>query len=1147
MANFVHLRVHSEYSLVDGLPGIKPLFKRVHELGMPAVAVTDETNFFAAVKIYKAAMASGVKPIFGADIWVQDGENKSRLCLLCQNNSGYHNLTVLLSEAYKSAERQNGIPLIPKDWLTAEAMAGLIALSCGLQGDIGQAINLGHVEQVRERLAFWLQVFSAERFYLELQRIGHPGETTYIEKVLELAEQAEVAVVATNPVCFLQLDDFMAHEVRVAIHDGYIIDDPNRPKNYTEQQYLLSQEQMLELFSDIPAALANSVEIAKRCNVSMELDKPRLPNFPVPEGMTVDEFLCSEAEKGLAERLELIQPEDPKSYHERLKIELDVIISMGFPGYFLIVADFIHWSKNNDVPVGPGRGSGAGSLVAYALKITDVDPLPYDLLFERFLNPERVSMPDFDVDFCMDGRDRVIDYVAEKYGRESVSQIITYGSMAAKAVIRDVGRVLGHPYGFVDAIAKLIPLELGMTLTKALEGEEVLKARYDTDEEVKALVDMGLKLEGTVRNVGKHAGGVVISPSLLTDFCPTYCEENSKSLVTQFDKDDVEAAGLVKFDFLGLRNLTIINSAIKIVNAIKRKNNEAEIDINLIPLNDKFSFDLLKRCETTAVFQLESRGMKDLIRRLQPDCFEEIIALVALFRPGPLQSGMVDDFINRKHGRAKVEYPHPLTKDILEPTYGIILYQEQVMLLAQVLAGYTLGGADMLRRAMGKKKPEEMAKQREIFTKGAVKNGIKEETATYIFDLMEKFAGYGFNKSHSAAYALVAYQTAWLKAHYPAAFMAAVLSSDMDNTDKVVAFVEDCNDLKLKLLAPDINSSFYKFTVQDEKTIRYGLGAVKGVGEAAIEMACAERKENGVFKDLFDFCRRIEVRKLNKRALEALTYAGALDALGPSRESVFASIGKALQVADQHSRDQQSGQVDLFAMVPEVAEQNQPEFEPGPQNPSKKLRLLHEKSVLGFYLSGHPIEENIAELQRMKVKPLSEVLKTTQKVTIHVAGVVINTRRLKTKRGNLMQILTLDDATGRAEVTVFSDTLEQYKNLIQLNETLVIQAEASQDAYTGGVRLNAKEFYTVEAARAKFSKALHLKVTIDQANQGVLPELKKLFQQYSGGSCPVVVTYKSRKASASMRLAEDWRLRTTDECLEKLHQLLSKQHVVVGY
>jgi DNA polymerase-3 subunit alpha len=842
---FIHLRVHSDYSMIDGLAKVKPIVKRATELGMPALALTDFTNLCGLVKFYFAAHDAGMKPIIGADFKVQSqemGDELFELTILAANNEGYKNLTLLISEAYQRGHVQHQ-PVIDKEWLIKHR-EGLIILSGGRTGDVGRALLKGNQQLTDACVAFY-QTYFPDSYYLELVRTGRSDEDAYLHFAIELAEQCDLPVVATNDVRLLTADQFDAHEIRVAIHDGYTMVDPNRPKLYSEQQYLRSEDEMCELFADIPEALQNSVEIAKRCNVTVRLGEYFLPNFPTGD-MSIEDFLVTKSQQGLEERLEFLFP-DPAvrvqrrpEYDERLEIELKVVNQMGFPGYFLIVMEFIQWSKDNDVPVGPGRGSGAGSLVAYALKITDLDPLEFDLLFERFLNPERVSMPDFDIDFCMDKRDLVIDHVAEMYGRNAVSQIITFGTMAAKAVIRDVGRVLGHPYGFVDRLSKLIPAEPGMTLEKAFEVEPQLGQSYEADEEIRDLIDMCRILEGVTRNAGKHAGGVVISPTTITDFAPLYCDAEGNNPVTQFDKNDVETAGLVKFDFLGLRTLTIIDWALGMINPRRAEQGLDPINIAAIPMADKKSFDMLQRSESTAVFQLESRGMKDLIKRLQPDCFEDMIALVALFRPGPLQSGMVDNFIDRKHGREAVSYPdekwqHESLKEILDPTYGIILYQEQVMQIAQVLAGYTLGGADMLRRAMGKKKASEMAKQRAVFEQGAIDNGVDGELSMKIFDLVEKFAGYGFNKSHSAAYALVSYQTLWLKAHYPAEFMAAVMTADMDNTDKIISLVDECHRMNLKLLPPDVNKGLYRFNVDDEGAVVYGIGAVKGVGEGPIE------------------------------------------------------------------------------------------------------------------------------------------------------------------------------------------------------------------------------------------------------------------------------------------------------------------------
>lgn len=1149
--DFVHLRTHTDYSLVDGLIRTDELFPAVKNLGMKACAVTDLMNFYAVIKLYQVAKKAGIKPIFGADIWVRDShfDQPVLLTLICKNNQGYQSLTDLISKAYLEGERIQEIPLIKKDWLTSDSCQGLVALSGALEGEIGLLILQGHVDQADLALKHWVEIFGEDNFYIELQRLGFEGEQEYIQEGIKLAYQNNLPVVATQNARFLKPEDFEAHEVRYCIREGVVLEDPKRDKRYRQSQYLCSPEVMAKHFADIPEALENTVELAKRCTVSFKLGKPCLPDFPVPAGETIASYLKLCSEQGLEKRLALIIGTDletiRKTYQERLKTELDVIIQMGFSGYFMIVADFIQWAKENGVPVGPGRGSGAGSLVAYALGITDIDPLPYDLLFERFLNPERVSMPDFDVDFCMDGRDRVIEYVMQKYGIDAVSQIITFGTMAAKAVVRDVGRVMGHPYGFVDSIAKLIPLDIGMTLQKALDDEELLRNRYQQEEEVKVLIDMGLKLEGTIRNVGKHAGGVVISPSKLTDFCPVYCEEGSKALVSQFDKDDVEAVGLVKFDFLGLRNLTIIDATVK---NILETHPEINLKIEQIPLDDVKTFELLKRCDTTAVFQLESRGMKDLIRRLQPDRFEDIVALVALFRPGPLQSGMVDDFVNRKHGLASTAYPHPETEPILKPTYGVILYQEQVMLISQVLAGYTLGGADILRRAMGKKKPEEMAQQRTIFIEGSSARGIPVDVASGIFDLMEKFAGYGFNKSHSAAYALVSYQTAYLKAHYPAEFMAAVLSSDMDNTDKVVVFIQDAKHLGLVVRNPDINSSMYRFTVNNNQII-FGLGAVKGVGQAAVDHIVEERNQNGVFKNLFDFCARVDLRRVNKRALEALVDSGAMDLLGPSREAIFASLDKAVKWADQKNKDKEVGQSDLFSAVPQEKEAIA-EFEtPAVLPPFVQMfnRYVRERDVLGLFLTGHPFDAIRKDLEPLKIQKLINLKPSPKKEMLQrLAGIVVEMRRIKTKRGNIMMVLVIDDGEAKQEVTVFSDVLDIFGNLIKQDACLIIEAQVTHDDYSGNTRVLAKHFMSLEEARIKYATGLvlclHHEMGLDQ-----LENLKAALNQYQGGRARIKIKYRNTEAQAVFEGDSKQTVLVSDEFLACLNVVLGAENFEVVF
>ncbi|MCR9941072.1 DNA polymerase III subunit alpha [Vibrio owensii] len=1153
---FIHLRIHSDFSMVDGINKVPPLVKKVAELGMPAMALTDFTNLCGLVKYYGTAHGSGVKPIIGADFKMQSdefGEELTQLTLLAANNEGYKNLTLLISKAYLRGHVQHQ-PVLDKAWL-AELSEGLIVLSGAKNGEIGKALLKGNRKVVDSCVEFYNQYFP-DRFYLELVRTGRPDEETYLHFAIELAEEVELPVVATNEVVFISEDLFDAHEIRVAIHDGYTLEDPRRPKNYSPEQYLRTEEEMCELFADIPEALENSVEIAKRCNVTVRLGEYFLPAFPT-EGMEETDFLVMKSREGLEERLEFLFPDEEErkqrrpEYDDRLQIELDVINQMGFPGYFLIVMEFIQWSKDNAIPVGPGRGSGAGSLVAYALKITDLDPLEYDLLFERFLNPERVSMPDFDVDFCMDKRDQVIDHVAEMYGRDAVSQIITFGTMAAKAVIRDVGRVLGHPFGFVDRISKLVPPDPGMTLEKAFKAEPALPELYDADEEVKELIDMCRILEGCTRNAGKHAGGVVISPTTITDFAPIYADSEGHFPVTQFDKNDVETAGLVKFDFLGLRTLTIIDWALGLINPRLEREGKDPVRIESIPLDDAASFRLLQNSETTAVFQLESRGMKELIKRLQPDCFEDIIALVALFRPGPLQSGMVDNFIDRKHGREAISYPdekwqHESLKEILDPTYGIILYQEQVMQIAQVLSGYTLGGADMLRRAMGKKKPEEMAKQRATFEEGAIANGVDGELAMKIFDLVEKFAGYGFNKSHSAAYALVSYQTLWLKMHYPAEFMAAVMTADMDNTEKVVGLVDECFRMKLTVLPPDINAGLYRFNVDENGAIVYGIGAIKGVGEGPIDAILEARNKGGHFIDLFDFCARIDLKKVNKRVIEKLIYAGALDRLGPHRAALMASLNDAVKAASQHHQAEAFGQTDMFGVLTDAPEEVEHKYTQVPAWP-EKVWLEGERETLGLYLTGHPVNAYIKELNKYVSCRLKDATPTRRDQSVTVAGLVIAARVMTTKRGTRIGIMTLDDRSGRMEVMLFSDALDRYAELLEKDKILVVSGQVSFDDFNGGLKMSAREVMDLGTAREKYARGLSVSIDASQINDKFFEQFTRILEPHKAGTVPVNVYYQRADARARLTLGTEWRVTPTDTLLDDLKQLLGKGQVELEF
>lgn len=1166
---FIHLRVHSDYSMCDGLKKVKAIVAKAVELTMPALALTDQTNLCGLVKYYHAAHAAGLKPIIGCDFWVKSDELEnelSRLVVLTTNNTGYKNLTELISKAYMRGHIQNRA-VIDKEWLV-EFKEGLLLLSGGREGDLGKALLKGNVDLVTEMVGFYKSHFN-DCFYLELIRTGRSDEESYLHLAVDLASQYQLPVVATNEVMFLSPEDFDAHEIRVAIHDGFTLDDKRRPKRYSTQQYFRSEDEMCELFSDLPEALANSVEIAKRCNVTVTLGEYVLPDFPT-EGLEINDYFIKVSQEGLEKRLKQLFDTTAddfsdirKPYDERLNIELEVVNNMGFPGYFLIVMEFIQWSKDNNIPVGPGRGSGAGSLIAYALDITDLDPLEYDLLFERFLNPERVSMPDFDIDFCMDRRDEVIDHVAELYGRDAVSQIITFGTMAAKAVIRDVGRVLGHPYGFVDRISKLIPPTPGMTLAKAFEEEPKLPEIYAQDTEVKDLIDMCRILEGTTRNAGKHAGGVVISPTTITDFAPLYCDDEGKNPVTQFDKNDVEDAGLVKFDFLGLRTLTILQWAIEMADDKLLKAGKEPIDITTIDLEDKASFKVLLASQTTAVFQLESSGMKSLIDKLKPDCFEDIIALVALFRPGPLQSGMVDNFIERKHGREEVSYPdenwqHEDLKPVLEPTYGIILYQEQVMQIAQILAGYSLGGADMLRRAMGKKKPEEMAKQRAGFEKGAIVRGVDGELAMKIFDLVEKFAGYGFNKSHSAAYALVSYQTLWMKTHFPAPFLAAVMSADMDNTEKIVTLVDECSNMGIDLLPPDVNVGQYKFTVNDNNQIVYGIGAVKGVGEGPIEAIISARQSGGPFSDLFDFCARLDLKKTNKRILEKLIKSGAMDALGPKyklttdgkdlphRAALFETLPEAIKAADQHAKAEALGQNDLFGLINDEQTDSRQTFKEVKKWP-EDVWLDGEKETLGLYLTGHPINRYLTEIKKYATSRLVGMQPTGRDKQAIAVGLVLGVRVMVNKRGRRWALVTLDDKSARMDVRLFPDDYDTFAELLETDAILVCSGQVSFDDYSGGNTMTARDIMTIADARENYVTSLDLQVDKAHISTDFIEQFTQALTPHKEGTCPVRVYYQCEAARGMLELGVQWRVSPADMLLYDLKELLGENNVTLQF
>jgi len=1118
---------------------------------MPALALTDMGNLYGAVKFFNKCIAQGIKPIIGAEVYIENPDKVTQpyiIVLLVQNEVGYVHLSELLSRGFREGQAQ-GKPIIQKKWLNGKT-EGLICLSGGIRGELGGAI-LASRDNYREEIIHQYQALFPNRFYIEIQRVGREYEEAYISEAAQLAAKFQIPLVATNDAHFMRQEDFDAHEVRVCINEGRVLNDTRRVVHHTPQQYYKNSQEMIELFADIPSAIENTLLIAQRCNFVIRMGEYFLPDFPVPESETIESHLRNESFAGLEVVLHRRFPEGPTpeiraEYEARMEFELKIIFEMGFPGYFLIVADFIQWAKENDVPVGPGRGSGAGSIVAYALKITDLDPIEHILLFERFLNPERVSMPDFDVDFCIEGRERVIDYVAKKYGREKVSQIITYGTMAAKGVIRDVGRVMGMSYGHVDGVAKLIPFDLGITLSKALDQEPELKDRYDNEEEITELIDMALKLEGLARNVGKHAGGVVISPTNLTDFTPLYCEHGSDQIVSQYDKDDLETVGLVKFDFLGLKTLTIIDWAEKAINAQRVQTGEEWLDITKLPLDDKATYNLLKEGLTTAVFQLESSGMKELIKNLQPDQFEDIVALVALYRPGPLGAGMEKVYCDRKHGKEPTKYAHEMLEPILNNTQGIILYQEQVMNIAQEMAGYSLGGADILRRAMGKKKPEEMAKQRAIFEQGASEREVAPEVAKEVFDLMEYFAAYGFNKSHSAAYALIAYQTAWLKAHYPSQFMAACMSADMENTDKVVILLNEANQMKLTVQHPDINLCQYQFVATDDKHIVYGLGAIKGIGKPVIENIIEAREEGGPFKDLYDLCARVDVKRVNRRALEALVRAGALDELGVHRASLVESIGLALEAANQQAKSALAGQNDMFGISAPVETvqtyQNVPEWK-------KEDLLAAEKETLGLYLSGHPIDMYIQELDQFTSCRLIDidVGQGKGKKTVTLAGLVVGARTMNTKSGSRMAFLTLDDKTARVEVGVFGELYDQRRDVIHKDKVLVIKGKASHNFFNDDIRISADELFDIEQARGHLARHMQIQIASEQIDENTVSALKQILARNEHGQCGVGFEYRTPHGICKLDVAHDWRIIPNKLMLEQLESIVGQPNIRLIY
>ena len=1078
---YVHLRLHTEFSVVDGTNRIDEIVAAAAADSQPALAITDLSNLFGAIKFYKQARSAGVKPVLGAEVFLEglgsDAAATSRVLLLVQNRQGYLNLSELLARAWTRNVVKNQA-VLQLGWLR-ELGEGLILLSGAQAGPVGQALVQGDAARAGE-LAMLLSSVFPHRFYLELQRAGRADDEAHVVAAVQLAARLKLPVVATHPVQFTLPEDHEAHEARVCISEGEILGNQRRVRRFTREQYFKSAEQMQALFADVPSALANTVEIARRCNLSLVLGKPQLPDYPTPEvngqRMPIDEYFRVASFEGLEQRLVHLYPDpavrerERPSYVERLEFEINTILKMGFPGYFLIVGDFINWAKNNGCPVGPGRGSGAGSLVAYALKITDLDPLRYKLLFERFLNPERVSMPDFDIDFCQGNRDRVIDYVKSKYGKDAVSQIATFGTMAARAAIRDVGRVLDMSYTFCDGISKLIPNKPGQAITidGAIKVEPILAERLAKEDEVKTLLALAQKLEGMTRNVGMHAGGVLIAPGKLTDFCPLYQQPGSESAVSQFDKDDVEAIGLVKFDFLGLATLTILEVAREFI--VKRHPGQENFAYENLPLDDARVYRLFSEGKTEAVFQFESRGMQGMLRDAKPTRLEDLIALNALYRPGPMD--LIPSFVARKHGREPVEYPHPAVAEMLSETYGIMVYQEQVMQTAQILGGYSLGGADLLRRAMGKKKAEEMAEHRDKFRAGALKtHNIPQEKADEVFDLMEKFAGYGFNKSHAAAYSLLAYHTAWIKVHYTAEFFCANMTIEMDDTDKLKVLFEDANKMGITFESPDVNRGVYRFEPVTDKVIRYGLGAIKGTGQQAIEAIVAAREEGGPFKSLYDFCLRVDRSRINKRTVEALIKGGAFDSLQLNRAAMVASIDRAFEFASVAAAN--ANQTGLFDMMDSHAASTQ---EPDLVQVipwGVKERLTQEKTAVGFYLSGHLFDEVEREVRQFAKRKIDDLIDSREPQLL--AGIVSDLRVINGQRGKLA-LFKLDDKSGVLEASADEALLNANRNLLKDDELIVVMAKMQTDRFSGGFRLSIQQVWDLPTARCRFGKFLRVAV-----------------------------------------------------------------------
>ena len=1145
--DFVHLHVHSEYSLVDGIIRVNELVDQTLKHGYHSVALTDLTNLFGLIEFYRSARMNGIKPIVGSEIRVaKDIDSISApLVLLAMNKQGYINLTKLVSKAFVEGQ-VNGEPVVLFNWLE-EFSDGLIALSGGMEGHIGNSVLAGNDQLSESRIDFFMKIFG-DNFFIEIQRTGKSNEQEYNASVLELAAKMNVPVVATNNVRFLNAvdpdispSDFEAHEARVCIQRGDILDDPRRPKNYTEEQFFRSKEEMIELFSDIPEALINTVKIASKCNIDLELGKFYLPDFEVPDEFSREDFLRKLSKEGLTKRIDDIKKSiDPYNieealYIERLDYELDMICKLDFAGYFLIVADFVNWAQKNEIPVGPGRGSGAGSIVAYALGITAIDPMKYDLLFERFLNPDRVSNPDFDIDFCIEGRDKVLEYVTNRYGKDSVAQISTRGTMAARAVLRDVVRVLGKPYGFGDRLAKAIPDVLGISLEEAYK-EKQFKETIDESDESREVFDMALKLEGLSRSVGTHAAGVVIAPTALTDFTPLFLDPDKGTVASQFDMGDVESAGLVKFDFLGLKTLTVIDQSVRRINS-KVSNKKDEIDIENLSLRDPQTFELLQRGETTGIFQLESRGMRDYLKQLIPNDFEDIVSMNALYRPGALGMNMVDSYINRKHGKEEVTYGHESVKKILSTTYGVIVYQEQVMQIAQELSGFSLGQADILRRAMGKKKKEEMESLRSTFVEGAIKKNVNERYAANLFDQIEQFAGYGFNRSHSVGYALIAYQTAWLKAHYPAEFMSSILSCDLGNTDNIQLFVDDCKNIGLTVLSPDINLSSYRFEDLDSKTILYGLGAIKGIGESLVDQIVSER-EDGKFEDMYDFCMRVGFNKINKRILTALIGSGAMDCLG-ERETLFKRIDSCLKNAEQASERNKSNIKDLFGE--DVMEPIEDEINDEIDFDS----VSAEWNALGYYLDSHPLENKKREVRNMCGFFISELQSETH--TQRIAGCLMQFNVRQGKRGRFA-FATLDDGSGKIEVSIWADVFEKYRNLLKKGQVLIVEGIIEKDDYSDSMRhkMIAEKILTFDQARYEYIKNIKIDIEddIEQTNE-IVRSLKEIATSNEGNT--VLISYKGNSAKADIILPDNFSVKLDDAVIKTLDKRFGAENVEFVY